>query len=1029
MGEYLPYVNVDCADKANAELQTVWAVSTPNACTGVGLEIAPKEPPAVCGSTLTTSIKTSVQMPITEAQFTEAIRAKFITTVAYLIGVSESQVLITNIIETEGRRRLLASSIQVEMTIVAREGDTLPPGTEFTTEKMNAYITSTDSGLPTATIGLIVRDETTVGTPPGIASNVASSYAQATISLEFDSITFMGYTTSKYTYRIDNLVILNFLGLNNKQFGRIKAKISDATGFNVAKNTGEVHFTLTPDFGPDNLCPEVGDTLGLNTGHMQCFWRRAIVKNVVQPVASESLYFYRERTTAEATNAKAWIRDTILGGDSTYNTATASAHFANSCSRSSDPLSEARSYGCLFIDPGYRWSRLGTAGGAATSSPFAISDKTIMVAIMTIADEEGVTLRRRLLSTVDGVEHAFDLDQEGVIDMSVDTPTATTAENTGVARRLLQEEDGVATVAKTIGSSVLEVQIPGVNAAMNLAYISGHKNHRWQQIHIMAMRHQDITLQIFAGNTNNAMGKMAALVGPLVRSIHPVGFETEPILTPTTRRLLQNTGFSAVDVTAMLELSNSFGDIFTSALQCVMSALATEPTLLSDDNITTLTTGCADSRLATTTPVSATEVKLSIAIALSTCARDMLQLKQGECNVLRGVLALIPGGIAWDDWNYVLHHKPSIYFDLDLDIPYTEVMTNNLVNDHMRSTIADVLNIAVDRVVVQFKEATWSATNARRLLQAPAIGTRASVWAYKDSRGDFAPDPFNSMESVELIQHFGSAGGWWSKIHMYLSATPALWFRTAQNPGLRTIGIRSPQIPAELPWVVIVETTIAIPGLTRNEKSTIFMLILDSITKIYTVTSDVVNLVDMRTNSSATVMEVGIRFSTESGARTAMQSIQSAQPDIHTKIMEHIQLSTDSVVGAINASQIIAYVKSDIIDARTGSINTPPLTTPTTPPPTPDKATSVVTIVLAVCIPIICIIVFVVIFRRRTTKSNTPTTTNMSLMQTLTNHITNFNTEPVIDSIRDDSDSLLLLIKKTKIDPALNARYGNMIPL
>ncbi|KAJ1465018.1 hypothetical protein T484DRAFT_1866854 [Baffinella frigidus] len=25
MGEYLPYVNVDCADKANAELQTVWA--------------------------------------------------------------------------------------------------------------------------------------------------------------------------------------------------------------------------------------------------------------------------------------------------------------------------------------------------------------------------------------------------------------------------------------------------------------------------------------------------------------------------------------------------------------------------------------------------------------------------------------------------------------------------------------------------------------------------------------------------------------------------------------------------------------------------------------------------------------------------------------------------------------------------------------------------------------------------------------------------------------------------------------------
>jgi hypothetical protein len=114
MGEYLPFVNVDCENKASRP-SAEWSESTDKTCSGVGLSITPKEPPSVCGSSRIKSIKTTINIAMTQAEFTPQLRQNFISSVAYMAGVTENQVLITSIIQKSESttRRLLATSIDL----------------------------------------------------------------------------------------------------------------------------------------------------------------------------------------------------------------------------------------------------------------------------------------------------------------------------------------------------------------------------------------------------------------------------------------------------------------------------------------------------------------------------------------------------------------------------------------------------------------------------------------------------------------------------------------------------------------------------------------------------------------------------------------------------------------------------------------------------------------------------------------------------------------------------------------------------
>ncbi|KAJ1466061.1 hypothetical protein T484DRAFT_1756951, partial [Baffinella frigidus] len=409
------------------------------------------------------------------------------------------------------------------------------------------------------------------------SNRTASSYAEAVIAVEFDAITFLsnGYAAS-YRYRIDNLIILNFLGLTNTHFTRIRNMVTTGSGFIVQQLDGQTHYTMTPDFGADILCPEVGDTLGISTGHIQCFWRRAIVANEVQAVASESVYYYRQNGVDDRASAKSWIAEMILGGSSQFATTKASDYFDRSCSQSNTIQGQSRSYGCLYIDPGYRWvSRLHRHSSAI--SPFSISDKTIIVAIMTIVTDDGDVIRRRLLTVDNNELLAVDLHDTG----QGHHPLKAHVDSDPGRRHLLQTQtdSDQETLSHTVGNSAVQVNNVGVDTALNIAYLNGLENSLWQLLQIETARRPDVPLQTFAINTKKVLLSMSTSLGPFVQSIRPVGFES--ILLTST-----------INITLILEMNNSFGNLSTNTLQCVIANLSGEINLLSGELLDVVVQSC-----------------------------------------------------------------------------------------------------------------------------------------------------------------------------------------------------------------------------------------------------------------------------------------------------------------------------------------------------------------------------------------------------------------------------------------------------
>ncbi|KAJ1466678.1 hypothetical protein T484DRAFT_1756448 [Baffinella frigidus] len=727
-----------------------------------------------CGTNVIKSASATVFLAIAPDDFTEDMQKKYIAAVAIVVGVRREQVKIVRI-GPRNQRRLLqdggGDGTDVETEVQSEEGSSLMSVEEsMTSENMNAYSTSSpSSGLPPMNVGTLTL-VTALEVGAVINFEGASSYAEAAIAVEFDAITYMAYPyAASYTYRIDNMLILNFLGQSNTHYTRIRDMIADGSGFNTSKQDGDEHHNLTPDFGEDILCSEVGDTTGIDTGHMQCFWRRVIVANEVQPVARESVYFYRNENADDKVNAKAWITDTILGGNSGFSTATASDYFDRICSRSNDPQSEPRSYGCLFVDQGYRWrSRL---RGPGASSPFSISGKTIVVAVVTISDENGVVIRRRLLST----------DSNGTKE--VDIPDVKTdAEN---SRHLLQETKAER-VTDTVGNNAIAVTSPAFNPDLNFMFITGNQNNRAQILKIETSLNDDVPLTIFAGVTKKLMlaTGSAGHLGPLVQSLQPFGFESEPTVVTANRRLLQDDApGSIINVSAVVRTLNSFGNVYVNVLACGMETMANKTELLDDPEVGQIISGCVHD-------ITSTGMRGSVMMSLSTCTVDMAIMDVVGCNILRGFLGSLPAQPEVE-WGSADTKTAALYFQIDFDAPYGIFRDDTTLSAHVRATVAEVLQVATDRVHVVFYARNSPVTQARRLLQNTDDKATADVWIYKDTRAIYKDVGFNKIPAEEVLSWFRKSSGWREQIESLLEAIPEMQVKSISD-GITT-GIKEPR--------------------------------------------------------------------------------------------------------------------------------------------------------------------------------------------------------------------------------------------
>jgi len=872
-----------------------------NAETGVCDECGPGEKSTKsgkCGQQITKKARSSMRLPMSKAQFTPARQKQFIASVAAVANVRQSQVEIVSISEVITGRRLLAESINVVTVITAEEGTALTNiDTVLTSDTLNAYIEASPA-IELPPIDVAPLDLTTVIEEIAVVDfKGASSYAEAAISLEFDAITFMGTDYAQgYTYRIDNLLILNFLGVSDTHYTRIRNQISDGTGFLIEKELGLPFYKITPDFGEGVLCPEVGDKSGIDTGHMKCFWRSAIVDNKVQKFAEESLYFYRNERPGDAEDAKLWIRDTILGGGSFFSTSTASDYFENTCKRRKEPDSEARSYGCLYIDPGYRWtSRLqGRPGGPV--SPFTISDKTIVVAVITVANDEGVVVRRRLLSTDTTATESFDIDH-------TDGGVTLHPRNS----RALLKSDAMVDLENDLGTSVVQSVNRDVYPSFNLAYLMGLKTQKWQNMDIGCMHLASIKLETFAGNCKQALVKMGDSMGPLVKKVHTVGFEGDSVFAGNGRNLLQAIDeYSHVNISTILEMGDEFGGIFVDQIQCVLLHLANETSVLTTQEIDQIISGCKSGS------ITLAQRKL-IEVKLSTCSSDMDSMRQVECNQMRGILSAMPG-LAPMDTSLMTEEKAALYFSMELSNPMKEITVDSMVVDTLRHNIAEVFEISVDRVAIEFKNA--SSTALRRLL-AGDRGTQVQVWLYKDKRSDYQNAIFNKINDGDVTSKYDTY--WKGLLVDVVGRIPVIQFLSISPSKSNVVKEVGSQLH---PWVIIVNLDVWLPGMTNLQKQVIVSNMRDTLVNdldlAYGLTTSDISLVNMITTALHTNYVMWVRFSTREAATKALGIMQSAAEELRLQGMltRRMQNEMDDELRLLQMSQFSVNVYTSMYDSH-----------------------------------------------------------------------------------------------------------------
>jgi hypothetical protein len=900
MADALPFVNFDCSDKGNSKcLDQTFPEFDPSVA-------------AECGSSMVTKMKATVAMPLTVEQFDEDLQDEFVTTVAIVSNTKKSQVSIVKITGVSGgSRRLLAESVEVETEIEADEGQGLDKDSQFSSESMNTYNeNSPNSRLPSMTVSSFELEEKIV--PGEIREFVgASSYAEATIAVEFDAVQFMEYGyASKYSYRIDNMIIMNFLGESSTQYDAILQKIARGDGFTVEKQGADDHYTLRPDFGENLLCDEVGDTSGIQTDQLKCFWRNAIVKNAVQPVAEESMYFYRKNHSSDEQDATAWIRDTVLGGGSVFSVNTATEYFNRTCPGSNDPNAETRSYGCLFVDPGYRWISRVRNGGP--TSPFTISDKTVVVAVVTIVTDDGTVFRRRLLTSDQDGTQSFDLPGPG--RPAAGGPVAATA--AAGSRRLLAAPDPSLNLKDTGGSSAFVLNKYDVDAPMSLAYLTGLKNHRWQTLEISAVRRNNVPLDRFAGNVRAATTRLKARMGPLVHGVYCTGFASDaPQDTgggagddPSRRQLLElppAMNYTNVNISAIVEMGNNFGDIYVNELECALSALADQTELLDGAGVEFLVASCERG-------IISAQLRGVLSTRLSTCAVDMSALEKSECNTIRGVLAVMPL-LAPPDTNQMADEAPALLFTLNLEMALEDAEADTAIADMLRQTVANALGVGVNRVLVLFAAAA-AASAQRRLLTANTVAT---VFVYRDPRAQYSGSMVNTGAARVGATAWAAAR---EALEASFDAMPAL----GVSGGIRNVRTNPqqgdrPDLPAPRLWVVPIHIKLDTPHVSVDQGEALIshlrMVLVAQFPQLVAERNVAMHDMGAASDWSGVEMIVWVRFLGQGDATEAAAAFDAGVVALRSVLVQHLQSESDRLFSTIQASQVSLDVR-DVRSAR-----------------------------------------------------------------------------------------------------------------
>lgn len=933
MGDALPYVKLDCATK-DQSLQNI------GGCVGNGRTARPKEPGPVCGTSVVGTIKVNINIPIGFEDFTEAVERKFLNAIATVASVAVSNVVISSLTDVSTSRRLLAAAIDVQVTIVADPGKSIAyVESELTTPILNQYLRLLAPELPTSAVTSV---DVTTGIIAGTAVDFkgASSYVEGSIAIELDAVEFMGYAYAKdYTYRIDNMVILNFLGENEANYGRINNLIGSGAGFIVAKQDGNDHYTLTPDFGDDVLCQEVNGT-AITSGHMKCFWRNAIEDNSVLPVAQESLYYYRNEVEGDADLATTWIRDTILGGGSAFSLSTADDYFQRTCSRYSDVTTEPRSYGCIYVDPGYRWtSRLRGQRGAPVS-PFTISDKTIVVAILTIANADGNIIRRRLLSS--------DGSQTRTHSMPKTRPLkgdSTHRNEIAVAKnsRKLLAVDKSAALQTTTGNTAFSFQNSNVDEILNMVYIKGLRNQRFQGLELPALLSKNVDSDIYRKNFDAALSILGPRFGDHVMKAYTISIEQELGPIESGRRLLDadhaDSDSSHLNISLLVQNGNSFGSLYTDELECVVSKLATRTTLLNAADLKALVAGCDRGTLS----IDNRKFLLS---KLSSCGMDMEMINIAECNTLNALLLVFPTVLPMNAAVFA-EQTPVLSFDINLDMLLENVMRDSSAGDVIRKSVADAIGLNVDRVAVVFTEI--EVDNGLRRLLAMVRNVRATVYAYEDTRSAYSSLPFNALSNADRGVAYESSTGWKQSIDSSLAS--AVFLRASPAGVVRTSSIAKPFSPALKQYKTIVRLKLQ-SVLTESQVWTVFGLLRDSFQSDIS-TSTAFSMSDLSLNdfgmdASSTQLQLWIRSETQEVATALSNELYTMQGQITADVLIRLQASSDIDINTFAASEVTVEVDvaaTPVVDKKTSS--------------------NTVTIVIVVFVVLVCVMLIVVAFMNR----------------------------------------------------------------
>ena len=382
-------------------------------------------------------------------------------------------------------------------------------------------------------------------------------------------------------YRVDDAILFNFLNLGTNAssfYSTLRDAVRNKTLFSIERAEGSGIHHLQMNLPAEVLCDEV-TTQGANTmlsaANLDCFYRRAIVDDVVQPAAGESVFFYRKNGDEEA--AMDFIERTMLGSDSAWANETASAYFNRVCPGSLDASATTDTYGCVFADPGYRWLSRHAFSGLDS---FLLSDKTILVLLVSVLDASGNVFRRRLLSQEDLRGDIFSEHEAG----------SRTSLGLGHRSLLQLRDDQTEQVLSRLKSESVDSSVAfetsQTSGAAKAAVMKGLGRSRWQLIEMRGLKETWVSPNTYMRNLKVMLQHVTSFFTKSLRGIEIVSARVRKNGagggTSAAGRRLLSTGNSSsegetetVDVLGLLRISDFTGaPVYEQEISCVFSELA-----------------------------------------------------------------------------------------------------------------------------------------------------------------------------------------------------------------------------------------------------------------------------------------------------------------------------------------------------------------------------------------------------------------------------------------------------------------------